>query len=248
MPRTRLYIEGPIDAADDIEISGDQARYISRVLRLRPEDHLILFDGSGAEYAAIIRTLGKDRITATITEKIDRCVESSLQIHLLQGISRGERMDFVVQKATELGVERITPVLTEYSVVRLDDKRAAKRVQHWQGVATSACEQSGRNVPPLVDSPIKLRNWLGENPGDKRPRLILKPGARKSLRSVCPADNHLTVLIGPEGGFSDEEYELASVAGFCPVGFGPRVLRTETAALAVVAGLQTLYGDLAPEP
>ena len=247
MPNTRLYIEGPIGTGDDIEIGGDQARYVSRVLRLRPQDKLTLFDGHGAEYPASIKSLSKNSVIASVTGKIERSVESSLQIHLLQGISRGERMDFVVQKATELGVHRITPVQTEFSVVRLNDERAAKKVRHWHGVATSACEQSGRNVPPIIDMPTGLRSWLGEHHDEQNIRLILKPGARQSLRSVHPEDGQLTLLVGPEGGFSDQEYELADFAGFYPVGFGPRVLRTETAALAVVAALQTLFGDLAPD-
>jgi 16S rRNA (uracil1498-N3)-methyltransferase len=246
MSSTRLYIEQPIVAGSEAEISGDPANYVGRVLRLKAGDALTLFDGRGAEYEAVLRSLSKSSIRVTVGDKCLRSTESPLRIHLLQGVSRGERMDLVVQKATELGVHRITPVLTDHTMVRLDDKRAAKRTQHWKGIAASACEQCGRNVLPVVDSPIALRTWISEHPGDQAPRLIMTPGAAVSLASVRPVEDRLTLLIGPEGGFSDAEYELAELTGFKSVGFGPRVLRTETAALAILAALQVLFGDLAP--
>ncbi len=246
MSETRLYIEGPIAVGSEAEIRDEQARYVGRVLRLKPGDCVTLFDGTGPEYSASIVSLGKTRVLVSVSDEIRRDAESPLRIHLLQGISRGERMDFVVQKATELGVHRITPVMTEYSVVKLDKKRAEKRIRHWHGIAASACEQCGRNVLPALDSPIALRNWLGENQNSTGMRIILKPGAEGSLKSIQPDDSQLIALIGPEGGFSDEEYELAETTGFNAVGFGPRILRTETAALAVVAAVQALSGDLAP--
>jgi len=246
MSETRLYIEGPITVGGTAEIRDEQARYISRVLRLKPGDCVTLFDGAGAEYPASIESLGKTRVLVSVADEIHRVAESSLRIQLLQGVSRGERMDFVVQKATELGVHRITPIMTEYSVVKLDAKRAEKRIQHWHGVAASACEQCGRNILPVLDPPIALRNWLGENHNSDGTRIILRPGAKGSLKSIRPVDGQLIALIGPEGGFSDEEYELAEATGFQAVGFGPRILRTETAALAVVAAMQALSGDLAP--
>jgi 16S rRNA (uracil1498-N3)-methyltransferase len=154
-------------------------------------------------------------------------------------------MDFVVQKSTELGVRRITPVSSEYSVVRLDEKRTEKRVHHWRGIAASACEQCGRNTLPVIDPPVSLRNWLGEHRNNEGMRLILRPGSGTSLKSVDVSDNRLTVLVGPEGGFSDAEYDLAAATGFESAGLGPRVLRTETAALAVLTVLQSIHGDLA---
>ena len=153
-------------------------------------------------------------------------------------------MDFVMQKATELGVHQITPVITEYSVVKLEPRRAEKRQHHWRGVCASACEQSGRNVLPQIDSPQPLRTWLGENYDAPGERLIMKPGGEGSVGSVDSSVRKLTLLIGPEGGFSDVEYELAESTGFSATGFGKRILRTETAALAVIAALQTLFGDL----
>ena len=169
--------------------------------------------------------------------------ESPLEIHLLQGVSRGERMDLVIQKATELGVRRITPVMTGYGVVKLDPERALKKTAHWQGVAISACEQCGRNRLPQIEPPVALRNWMGEHLEDDGARLIMKPGAGGSLHDVAGVDGPVSVLVGPEGGFTETEYELADTAGFSPVGFGPRILRTETAAIAIIAALQALHGD-----
>ena len=153
-------------------------------------------------------------------------------------------MDFVVQKATELGVKRITPVLTEYGVVKLDAKRAAKRHEHWQGVAASACEQSGRTRLPLIDEPVALKQWFGAKPADADVDLILRPGAATPLANVKPPATKACILIGPEGGFSDTEYEDAEVAGLKAVSLGPRVLRTETAAVAALAVMQAHWGDL----
>lgn len=245
MSRARLYIDEPLHIGTDFEISGDRARYISRVLRLRPNDELTLFNGLGGEHHATIHSFSKNSVLVSIDAHRERHAESGLTIHLLQGISRGDRMDLVMQKATELGVAAITPIIAEYSVIKLEKQRAEKRLQHWRGICTSACEQCGRNVPPVVNEPVRFRNWLGENIDAGSQRLILKPGAPATLRSLKDDTKPLTVLVGPEGGFSDDEYELAAATDFLAIGFGPRVLRTETAAIAVTAGLQTLYGDLA---
>lgn len=245
MSKTRLHVDGPVVAGTNITLSGDQARYINRVLRLRPNDEMTLFDGSGSEYRAVIRVAGKNTVGAAIEEEISRSTESPLTVTLLQGISRGDRMDYVIQKATELGVNRITPVHTEFSMVKLDEKRAAKRTEHWQKVATSACEQCGRNDLPLLDPPTALRTILGTYRESARPKVIMKPGATATLASIDIGASDPIVLIGPEGGFSNQEYENAEAAGFGAVGLGPRILRTETATVAVVAALQILYGDLA---
>lgn len=243
MSKHRIYIEGPIEIGRLMTIQGEQARYIRRVLRLRKDDALTLFDGTNGEFPAIIKAPGKDVVEVEVGPRIDRSVESPFSITLLQGISRGDRMDHVVQKATEIGVSKIVPVLTDYSVVKLDEKRAAKRVQHWRAVAVGACEQSGRNRIPHIESPAELVSLLGHCRESGTPRIILKPGAPSTLKSTGGVNLDITVLIGPEGGFSDNEYELAEAAGFLPVGFGPRILRTETAAIAVLAALQTLHGD-----
>ena len=243
MSSTRLYLDAIIEPGSDLELTGDRARYVGRVLRLRKGDRLNLFDGRGGEYGADIIRTGKSSVVVQVIEAIETDVESPLDIHLLQGVSRGERMDVVVQKATELGIHRITPVQTEYTVVRLSGTRAEKRLAHWRGVAASACEQCGRNQLPGIDPITGLRDWLGQNFGDERRRIVLAPGAERTIGSLEPPDGRLTVLIGPEGGLSADELELATGAGFEAIGFGPRILRTETAAVAVLSALQVAFGD-----
>jgi 16S rRNA (uracil1498-N3)-methyltransferase len=244
MLRTRIHIDQPLHPNTDVELSGDRAHYIGRVLRLQPGDDLTLLNGRGGEYRAVIRTIGKRIVGLSLGEHIKSELESPLSIHLLQGVSRGERMDFVVQKATELGVARVTPIITDYSVVRLAPVRAQKRALHWRGIAASACEQCGRNLLPDIDEPISLRNWLGENGESSGSRLILTPGTTDSLASVDGGAMMMTLLVGPEGGFSEAEYELAAATGFHALNLGPRILRTETAAIAALAVLQALFGDL----
>ena len=184
------------------------------------------------------------KIGQLVEHPVETATESALKLHLVQGISRGERMDFVIQKATELGVKRITPVFTEYGVVRLDEKRAARRRDHWEGVAVSACEQSGRIRPPLIDAPVALNTWFGMGAKEADTDLILQPGAATALTSIDKPTTKICLLIGPEGGFSHQEYDDAGLAGFTGVSLGPRVLRTETAALAAIAVAQSLWGDL----
>ena len=244
MSRTRLFSPVPLSANTDFTLAGDQARYIGRVLRLKPGDEFTIFDGTGGEYPATVATVSKSQVQIKTAAKVEKNAESPLSIHLLQGVSRGERMDFVVQKATELGVQRITPVLTEFSVVKLDSKRAEKRVQHWSNIAISTCEQCGRNILPVIDAPQPLRNWIGDNLVSANTRILLRPDANISLGSATKPEGTVTLLIGPEGGFSDAEYEQAEIAGFKTAGFGPRILRTETAAIAAIAVLQSLHGDL----
>jgi 16S rRNA (uracil1498-N3)-methyltransferase len=244
MSKNRLYIEEPLQAGGEITLRGERARYVGRVLRLRPDDRVDLFDGSGAEFPAVISKLGKDRVDVNVTDRIERSTESSLGITLVQGLSRGDRMDHVIQKATEIGVARIIPVQTEYSVVKLDERRAEKRVLHWRGVAASACEQCGRNRLPQILPPAPFLTLIGDYLESPANRIILQPEADATLKSIGNGSSDFVVAIGPEGGFSEKEYEHAAVAGFRPVGFGPRILRTETAAVAVLAALQTLYGDL----
>lgn len=244
MPRTRLYIGGQYGPDSEVELDADRSRYLTRVLRLRGGDSLHVFNGEGSEFQATMISAGKSSATLRIHEQTVANSESRLRVHLVQGISRGERMDFVVQKATELGVKRITPVITEYGVVKLDEKRAEKRRDHWQKVAAGACEQSGRVRLPLVDAPVALKDWFGAATANADCQLILKPGAETPLSAATAPSRKICILIGPEGGFSDSEYEDADIAGFRPVAMGPRILRTETAAVAAIAILQSLWGDL----
>jgi 16S rRNA (uracil1498-N3)-methyltransferase len=244
MALTRIFISDKLSSGQQLQLDGDKARYIGRVLRLRSGDPLTVFNGEDGEFGASVATIGKNSAAVDISSHIDTTTESPLKVHLVQGISRGERMDFVIQKATELGVKRVTPVLTEYGVVKLGGERASKRRDHWQGVAESACEQSGRIRPPLIDAPIDLNAWFGTRTKETDTDLILKPGATTALTSIATPATKVCLLIGPEGGFSDSEYEDAEVAGFGAVSIGPRILRTETAALTAIAAVQSMWGDL----
>jgi 16S rRNA (uracil1498-N3)-methyltransferase len=243
--KTRLFVSADLINGTKVTLEGDRARYLGRVLRLRVDDEITVFNGTGPEWSATITGMTKSTATLAIGESSDATAESPLKIHLVQGISRGERMDYVVQKATELGVKRISPVLTEYGVVKLDAKRAEKRREHWEGVAASACEQSGRTRLPLIDKPLTLKEWFGAKPADADVDLILAPGAATPLASVPAPGTKACILIGPEGGFSETEYEDAEVSGFTAVSLGPRILRTETAAAAALAVMQAAWGDLA---
>ena len=244
MALARLFIDDALSTGKKLQLNDEQARYVGRVLRLRVDDPLQVFNGEDGEFAAEILAIRKSTATVLVGEHLQTETESPLRVHLVQGISRGERMDFVVQKATELGVKRVSPVLTEYGVVKLDAERAAKRRDHWQKVAASACEQSGRIRPPLIDTPVPLKTWFGAQPKDADIDLILRPGATTALTSIATPQTKVCILIGPEGGFSPVEYEDAAVAGFTEVSLGPRILRTETAATAAIAVMQAMWGDL----
>ena len=238
---TRLLVSAALGNGADVELDGDRAHYLSRVLRARVGDRIFVFDGSGQEWPAEIVSMSKAGVRLSLGDGTNPGTESALRIHLVQGVSRGERMDFVVQKATELGVKRITPVLTDYGVVKLTGDRAAKRQAHWQSVANSASEQCGRTRPPKVDAPLPLKHWFGQKPAAVDTELVLIPGATTPLTAIAAPETKVCVLIGPEGGFSDTEIDDAAVSGFEAVSLGPRVLRTETAAVAAVAMMQAVW-------
>ncbi|HEX6260550.1 MAG TPA: 16S rRNA (uracil(1498)-N(3))-methyltransferase [Woeseiaceae bacterium] len=240
----RLYVPGPLTPGSELTLDEERTRYISAVLRLRVGEELALFDGRGGEFAAIITEASRRAVILHIGAHRAREFESPLRIHLVQGVSRGERMDLVVQKATELGVHRITPVLAGRSVVQLDGAKSSKRAAHWAKVAQSACEQCGRNVVPLIDTPQSFASWLAAAGTSDAQRVVLRPGAARTLTNLEYAGDVWQVLIGPEGGLSDTEVAQAVSAGFVPCVLGPRVLRTETAAIAALAILQDRYGDL----
>ena len=244
MPLKRLYVAERLGAGAELHLGEEAARYLGRVLRLRAGETVHVFNGGDGEWSATISRIARGSVALQVHGAVDNAAESQLKIHLVQGISRGERMDFVVQKATELGVERITPVLTAHGVVKLDAERAEKRRLHWQRVAESACEQCGRVNPPQVDAPLPLNDWLGSARAAGSTDLVLAPGAGRSLADAGAPAAGLCLLIGPEGGFSEREYTDAELAGFEAVTLGPRILRTETAAVAALAIAQGLWGDL----
>ncbi len=215
---------------------------MAHVLRLAVGDAVTAFDGRGHEYAATVARISRQGVMLNVGEPQTLSRESPLDIVLAQGISSGDRMDYTVQKAVELGVRAIQPLSTERSVVRLDAARAAKRAGHWQGVAIAACEQCGRNELPQVLPVASYTAWLGALPPAVL-RLTLTPGAAQRLAELDRPSGAIVLLAGPEGGLSPGEHGDAEASGFTPVRLGPRVLRTETASVAALAAMQTLWGD-----
>jgi 16S rRNA (uracil1498-N3)-methyltransferase len=242
MRLTRVYLDAPFEAGARVTLTGSAARHVTRVLRLRPGQALTLFNGRGGEYAATIEALHGERVAVAVGEPSAIERESPLTLTLAQGVSRGERMDLIVQKATELGASRIVPLLTERSVVRLSASQAARKLIHWRAIAVAACEQSGRNRLPQIAPPLPLADFLHQPP-EAGARLLLSPQAVARIQDVPPAPA-ATVLIGPEGGLTEAEQKTALAAGCTPVRLGPRILRTETAALAALTVLQLEFGDL----
>ncbi len=239
---SRFYTQQQLADRKTVELDEQTSHYICRVLRLKTGLPLILFNGDGHDYHAVLDRAGAKQACVNILRAEQTSRESGLHITLGQGISRGERMDFVLQKSVELGVNAITPLWTGHSQVQLHGRRLEKRLSHWQGVVRSACEQSGRSVLPELGSACLLSDWCTKSNAPLQ--LVLDPGADISLGELAPA-NRIRILIGPEGGLDAGETELAVSAGFKRVRLGPRVLRTETAALAAISAVQTLWGDLA---
>ena len=243
MRLTRVYVDAALEPGTFVELSGSAAGHLTHVLRLRAGAALTLFNGRGGEYSASIERVRRSEVTLAVGahQAIER--ESPFALTLAQGISRGERMDLVVQKATELGVSRLVPLATERSVVRLDEEQSDRKSSHWRAIAIAACEQCGRNRLPEVALPAQLREFLRQPPGESA-RLLLSPAATRRIEDVPRPASGVTVLIGPEGGLSAEEQADAHAAGFTAVNLGPRVLRTETAAIAALTLLQRQFGDL----
>lgn len=244
MRLTRVYVEGPLQPGQRHSLQGSAINHVTRVLRLRSGDTLTVFDGSGGEFPATIEDVRRDTVSVLLGAHAPVERESPLPLTLVQGISRGERMDWVVQKATELGVATIVPVFTERSVVQLDARQALKKVQHWRSIAVGACEQSGRNRLPVIAAPVPVAQFLEQLEPAAQVRLLLSPRAHQRLTAVRAAERGALVLIGPEGGLSDNEQESAQTHGFIPVMLGPRILRTETAAVVALSLLQQQWGDL----
>jgi 16S rRNA (uracil1498-N3)-methyltransferase len=243
MRTTRIYVEAELQAGEEILLPVAQSAHLLRVLRLRAGAALTVFNGRGGEYAAELIATDKAGARLKVHAHADVERESPLHVTLLQGIARGERMDTIVQKATELGVQRILPLSCEFSVVRLDAANRQRRVAHWRAVAVAACEQCGRNRVPEVAPIGDLAEACTASSAELR--LMLLPQAPESLAALTANVSRVVLLIGPEGGLSGREQLLAQRCGFKPCRLGPRTLRTETAPLAALAALQALAGDLA---
>lgn len=237
----RIYHPEPLTAGERVQLHETAANHVARVLRLPAGAPLILFNGEGGEYSATINEINKRKVLIDVGNFQDIDREPPLRLWLAQGISRGERMDYTIQKAVELGVNRIIPLYTEHCGVRLAGDRLDKRIQHWQGVAISACEQCGRNRIPIIEAALSLTQWL-EMPSEGL-RLVLDPTAEHSIAQLPAPSGSITLLIGPEGGLSDQELRLAKRSNYLGLRLGPRILRTETAALATLATLLGHWGD-----
>lgn len=241
MRMIRAFVDASLAVGGRIPLPEDVAGHLVRVLRLGAGDACVLFNGDGRDYDARLVTAGKKSVEAEIGSAREVRNESPLRIVLVQGIARGEKMDWILQKATELGVAAIVPVHAERGEVRLDGERAGKRLRHWRSVVLSACEQSGRARIPAVAEPRALAQALADLPAV---RLLLDPEAEKPLPSTI-SDNACALAIGPEGGWSPSDMATLQAAGFVGARLGPRVLRTETAGLAAIAALQARAGDFA---
>jgi 16S rRNA (uracil1498-N3)-methyltransferase len=242
MRLTRVYVDAVLTSDTIVELPRDTASHLAKVLRARGGDQIVLFSGDGREYAGAIGSVRGSRVTAAVGvgANVDR--ESPFAITLVQCVPRGDRMDFIVQKATELGVTRLVPVLSQRSVVRLDESQSASKAAHWRAVAVSACEQCGRNRLPIIETPAPLIDYLATS-APAAARLVLEPdlGPAATLSNLETA---VEIAIGPEGGFGDDELDAFRIAGFVRVRLGPRILRTETAAIAALTWLQTRFGDM----
>ena len=241
MRAPRIYHAQPITIAGPLSLNERAARYLGQVLRLQVDNPVIVFDGRGGEWQAVISQLGKKSLQLELQEFTAINRDSSLDVHLGIGLSRGERMDWVVQKATELGVRAITPLLTGRCEVKLRGDRLAKRMQHWRCVSISACEQSGLNALPKLFEPAECTAWASKNNADLK--LVLHPdAAQKPIHDTSPQS--VLLAIGPEGGFTDQEVQQLGTTDFSALRLGERILRTETAPLAALSILQYRWGDL----
>lgn len=239
----RVHVAAALGPGARVRLEGVAAAHVTRVLRLGVGDAVTLFNGDGSDYPARIAGLGRGSVEADVSRPVAARGESPLAVTLVQGIARAERMDLVLQKATELGVAAILPVATARSVVRLDAESRQRKRAHWQGVAVAACEQCGRARVPKVGEPTPFASWLAEPPRGAA-RLLLAPDATLALNAAATGSTSIELLVGPEGGLEDSERDAALAAGFRACRLGPRVLRSETAAIAAIAVLQAVAGDL----
>jgi len=242
MSSPRFFCDAKLGPGAQLDLPESAAHHAQRVLRLKAGDKVILFNGDGHDYACELLRVSKEGVSAKISGQtlIER--ESPLNVTLAQCISSGDRMDLTLQKSVELGIARIQPLAAERSVVKLSGERAEKRLQHWQNVVISACEQSGRAFVPKVLPPMPLLHWLAQQ-DNYTLKLILNPFTERRLHDLAQPQGPICLLIGCEGGFAPGEVTAALHAGFTDVKLGPRILRTETAGLAALTALQTLWGD-----
>ncbi len=240
---TRIYHPGKLTSGATLQLMPSTSHHLLRVLRCKPGDKIILFNGEGGEFSGqLIESPNAKYACVTLENFANISRESPLQIHLLQGISRGEKMDFTIQKAVELGVTQITPVFTEFGNVKLNEERGEKKLQRWQQIIINACEQSGRTKIPILNASKNFPQAVAEC--KEAYKFILHPGVNKHLKEIAASPSMLALLVGTEGGFSETEISIAMQQQFILLQLGPRILRTETAGLAAIAILQSRWGDL----
>jgi 16S rRNA (uracil1498-N3)-methyltransferase len=242
----RFYTDTPLALGAAVQLSANAAAHATRALRLQVGDSATLFNGDGFDYECTLTSISKHAVHASISSACQLHNESPLNITLLQAISSGDRMDFTIQKAVELGVNSIQPITSQRSLVKLSAERAEKRNEHWQNIAISACEQSGRSVVPSVQATLSYSHvfaHLAQTSAADACKITLAPDAKQRLSAIAKPSGNLYLLVGAEGGLSDEEIALSVSHGFQTALLGGRVLRTETAALAAIAAMQTLWGD-----
>ena len=246
MANLRFYTNQLLAIGNTFQLSESAATHATKALRLNVGDNVVVFNGDGFDYGCELSAISKNKVLASVKDSIKLDNESPLNITLLQAISSGDRMDFTIQKAVELGVTRIQPVTSQRSVVKLSAERAEKRTEHWQNVAISACEQSGRAFVPKVSAPLSFSNLflhLAKVAQADACNITLAPDAMQTLHKMTKPSGEIYLLIGAEGGLTNEEISLSIAHGFQSILLGPRILRTETAALTAIAAMQTLWGD-----
>jgi 16S rRNA (uracil1498-N3)-methyltransferase len=242
MATPRFYSPEKLAPGSLVKLSDNAAIHASRALRMKVGDHAVLFNGDGNDYLCALTFMSKSEVSAKIKSVLANDAESPLDITLIQAISSGDRMDFTIQKAVELGVNAVQPIASQRSVVKLTGDRAEKRREHWQNIVISACEQSGRAVVPQVAAASSLPQWLSREETSAL-KIILSPNATQSLHDLQKPAGKIHLLIGAEGGLTADEIHLATTHQFIPIRLGNRILRTETAALTAIAALQTQWGD-----
>lgn len=244
MRTIRIHVDQPLAVGLELALPAQAGEHVARVLRLDAGDPITLFNGDGHDFSAVIQAVGKREVTVQVQAAQSVANESPLPLTLAQGVARGEKMDLIVQKATELGVARIVPLLTERSEVKLDAGRAEKRLAHWRAVVASACEQSGRACVPEVSPALPLDVWLKGLADDGALRLALLPEGDRRASELRFTSAGGLLVVGPEGGLGQRDTAALADAGFVGLKLGPRILRTETAGLAALAALQALHGDI----
>ncbi len=243
MRLSRVYVAEPLTEHAEYILTGATGHYLSSVLRVHDGNPLVVFNGQGGEFEAKVQSVQNEKVRIRTGSYVAVELESPLTIFLGHSICRGDRSDYVIQKATELGVARVDPLVTERTTVRLESHRAVRRVAHWQSIAVKACEQCGRNRVPEVSSVKHIVNWFSEQ-RDNSSRLVFQRNARRRISGISSPTGPVVLLVGPEGGLTSSELKLAASAGFAAVHLGPRTMRADTACVAALTVLQLRFGDL----